>query len=123
MRGVDEGDEELRSVGVLSSVGHGEEAWGVVLVDEVLIVELGAIDGLATGAVSSGEIATLGHELGNDSVERAALVVEGLAGLADTLLTGAETSEILGGDGGVSEELEHNALSGLSTNGDIEENV
>ena len=56
-------------------------------------------------------------------MERAALVVEGLAGLADTLLTGAETSEILGGDGGVSEELEHNALSGLSTNGDIEENV
>ena len=44
MRGVDEGDEELRSVGVLASVGHGEEAWGVVLVDEVLVVELGAID-------------------------------------------------------------------------------
>ena len=44
VRSVHEGDEELGAVGVLASVGHGEEAWGVVLVDEVLVVELGSID-------------------------------------------------------------------------------
>jgi hypothetical protein len=35
-----------------SSVGHGEDARASVLVDEVLISELGAVDGLATGACS-----------------------------------------------------------------------
>jgi hypothetical protein len=121
MRGLNEGDEELRAVGVLASVGHGEEAWDVVLVDEVLIVEFHAVDGLAASAVASGEVATLSHELSNDSVEAAALVVEGLAGLADALLTGAESSEVLRGDGGVGEELELDAASGLTTDRNVEE--
>ena len=30
-------DEELRTIGVRSSVRHGEEAWLVVLMDEVLV--------------------------------------------------------------------------------------
>lgn len=63
VRSVHEGDEELGAVGVLASVGHGEEAWGVVLVDEVLVVEFHAVDRLATGAVADGEVATLCHEL------------------------------------------------------------
>lgn len=121
MRGLNEGDEELRAVGVLASVGHGEEAWHVVLILEVLVVEFHAVDGLAASAVASSEVAALSHELSDDSVEAAAFVVEGLAGLADAPLTGAESSEVLRGDGGVLEELELDAASGLTTDRNVEE--
>lgn len=47
--------------------------------------------------VTTGEVTTLEHELGDDAVEVGALVVEGLAGAAGSLLTGAESAEVLGG--------------------------
>jgi hypothetical protein len=45
--------------------------------------------------VAAGEVTTLKHELGNDTVEGRALVVERLARAAGTLLTGAESAEVL----------------------------
>ena len=42
-------------------------------------LELVSIDGLASGSVFPGEVATLDHESRDDSVERRSLVVEGLA--------------------------------------------
>lgn len=42
--GDDSGDEELRTVGVLSGVGHGEEEWLLVLQLEVLICKLLSVD-------------------------------------------------------------------------------
>ena len=116
-----EAHEELGSVGVGASVGHGEDAGADVLVFEVLIGELHAVDGLATSTVSGGEITTLGHEAGDDSVEGATLVVEGLAGLANALLTSAESSKVLGALGGVSVEVDLDAAGGLATDGDVEE--
>lgn len=78
---------------------------------EVLVLELLAIDGLATSAVASSEVTTLHeesmssfiqqlvhhappamqlsdleHEVGNHAVEARVLEVEGLAGLASALL-------------------------------------
>ena len=47
--------------------------------------------------VAAGEVTTLKHELGDDAVEGRALVVEGLARFAGTLLTGAEGTEVLCG--------------------------
>ena len=47
--------------------------------------------------VAAGEVTTLKHELGDDTVEGGALVVEGLARLAGTLLTSAESAEVLSG--------------------------
>jgi hypothetical protein len=79
-RARDSGDEELGAVGARASVGHGEEARGGVPELEVLVRELGAIDGLATSAVEVGEVTTLEHKLGDDAVEDGALVVERLAG-------------------------------------------
>lgn len=38
----------------------------------------------------------LAHELRDNAVKRAALVVELLSGLADSLLSGAEGTEVLG---------------------------
>ena len=49
----------LRAVGARSSVGHGEHAGASVLLDEVLILKLLAVDALSTGSVSAGEVATL----------------------------------------------------------------
>ena len=79
MWGGTEAEEELGSVGVWSSVGHGEEEWLGVLQGEVLVSELVSVDGLATGSVSDGEVTSLGHEAVDDSVEDASLEVEWLA--------------------------------------------
>lgn len=80
------------SLRVGASVGHGEETGTSVLDVEVLVGELLAVDGLATGAVTTGEITTLKHELGDDAVESRALV-------AEALLAGAESAEVLSGLG------------------------
>jgi len=63
-----------------------------VLLDEVLIGELLTIDGFATSSVSAGEVTSLEHELGDDTVE-------GRVGVAETLLTSAQSSEVLSGSG------------------------
>ena len=98
-----------------SSVGHGEDTGAGVLQIEVLVLKLLAVDGLTTGAlpivshcyrivggwdityVAAGKVTTLEHELGDDTVERRALVVEGLARAAGTLLAGAKSAEVLSG--------------------------
>jgi hypothetical protein len=64
----------LASVGVGARVGHGEKAWNAVLVLEVLIRKLLAVDALTAGAVVVGEVAPLQHETWNHAVEAGALV-------------------------------------------------
>lgn len=54
---------------------------------EILISELAAIDGLATSAIVVGEVSTLAHEVGDDTVENATLVTE-------TLFSCAESTEV-----------------------------
>lgn len=56
--GLDGADEELGAVGVGTGVGHGQDSGAGVLQREVLILELGAVDGLASSAVVVGEVTT-----------------------------------------------------------------
>ena len=70
---------------------------------EVLVGELLAVDGLATGAVATGEVTALEHELGDDAVEGRALV-------AEALLAGAEGAEVGSGLGNdIVEQVEGDA--------------
>ena len=78
VRCVDEAEEELGAVGAWASVSHGEDSSAGVLVLEVLIIELSAIDTFAASTVACGEISTLSHEVWDDSVELAALEMKWL---------------------------------------------
>ena len=89
-------DEELTPVGVLARIRHREEPRTQMPVLEILILELGAVDGVAAGPIHLGDVAALTHEAGNDPVENAALVVKGLSEFPDARLARAELSEILG---------------------------
>jgi len=113
--GGDGAQEELASVGVRSSIGHGQNTWPLVLQLEVFISKLVAINRLSSGAVVVGEIASLAHELGDDAMEAGALESE-------ALLTGAESAEILGGLGNdVGPQRHNNAAQRLAVGSNIEE--
>jgi hypothetical protein len=112
-RAGDEGNEELRSVGVGTSIGHGQKTTDSVLNEEVFVSELSTIDGFTTSTVTDSEITTLSHESRDDSVENAVLEVEGLAALTGSLFTSAESSEVFSTLGGlVSEKFENKSAQG-----------
>jgi len=113
--GLGGAEEELRPVGVGSSVGHGQDTRAGVLEGEVLVLELVAVDGLAPGAVARGEVTTLAHEVGDDPVEGGALEPE-------ALLPGAEGAEVLRGLGHhVSAQLHDDLAHRGTVGGDVEE--
>jgi len=113
-RGFGGAQEKLGAVRVGSGVGHRQNTWASVLQLEVLVLELVAVDGLAPGSVVVGEVATLAHEVGDDTVERRAL--EPVA-----LLAGAKATEVLGRLGDhVRAELHDDPSDRLVAGGDIE---
>jgi len=81
--------EKLAAVCVRPGVGHGKDSWSCVLEGEVFIWELVSIDGFASSSVVVGEVTSLTHEVGNDSVEGGLLE-------AEPLLASAESTEVLG---------------------------
>jgi len=109
-------EEELRAVGVGTSVGHAENTGASVRQLEVLVRELLAVDALATSAVVSSEVTALAHEAGNDAVEAGALE-------AKALLASAQSAEVLGSLGGVVEQLHDDLASGLPTDVHLKENL
>jgi len=113
--GLSSAQEKLRTVGVGSSVSHGQDSRSGVLQLEVLVLELVTVDGLAPGAISSGEVATLAHEVGDDTVEGGSLV-------AVSLLAGAQGAEVLAGLGDdVASQLHDNFSDGSAIGGDVKE--
>lgn len=93
-----------------------------MLLLKVLVVELLAVDALAASSVAGGEVTALDHELLDDAVELAALVVQGLSRLSQALLAGAEGAEVLGRLGhNVIVQLKGDAAGSLVADLDVEE--
>ncbi len=111
------GDKELRAVGVLTSVGHGQHEWLRVIVLKVLISELGTVDGATTGTVLLGVVTSLAHKVWNDSVEGAASVAQII-----TLLTSAQSSKVLCSPWHVrGKELKGDSAEAFVISGNVEE--
>jgi hypothetical protein len=66
-----------------------------VFSSKILIVECSTVDGVSTGTVTIGYIATLDDESGDDTVEFGILVGELCVGVLTGVIGGAETTEIL----------------------------
>jgi len=116
-RGLGRAEEELASVGVGAGVGHGEDAGSGVLLDEILVGELVAVDGLAAGAVAAGEVASLAHEAGDDAMEGGALI-------AEPLFPGAEGAEVLRRlRANVGVQRHHDPARSLTVQRHVEENL
>ncbi len=109
--GVGSCDEKLAAIGAGASVGHGQ-AERLVSQFEVLILKARAVDGLAASTVSSGEVATLDHEVGDDAVEGAALVPQGAPILFDVAF--AERDEVFDGFGDSGAEHVEDNVTGSS---------
>ena len=71
MRRRTEAEEELGTVCIGASICHGEDSTACMAIYEVLISEGTAVvvDGRSTSAIVVREVATLGHESVNNSVE------------------------------------------------------
>jgi len=91
---LSEGDIELGSISVGARVGHGELVLLGMLNVEVLILKLCPEDRFSTFAVAQCEIATLGHELGDDSVELAAPVTQRYAFASHSHISFGKTDEV-----------------------------
>ena len=117
-------DEELASVCVWTSVSHRQKSRDLVRNLKAFVSESPAVDGLSAGSVAARDVPALYHEVGDDAVERRALVVEGLPALAVAFLAGADRAEVLAGDRGpVAEELEHDAADRFVADLDVEEGL
>jgi hypothetical protein len=79
----------ILTIGVRTSVGHAQQPGLGVFDLEVLIIEFLSVDGFSASAIAFGEVSTLDHELGDDTMEARALV-------AEAMLTGGELEEVPG---------------------------
>lgn len=102
---LDSAQEELGTIGVGSSIGHGQDARASVTQGEVLIGKLLAVNGLPACSIAISEVTTLTHEVGDHTVEAAALVTE-------ALLPSAQGTEVLS-------SLRHDISTQLQKIGDI----
>ena len=75
-RGLLRGDEELRAIGVRTSIGHRHNSGSGVLQNKVLILKFVAVDRFSASAIVIGEVTALAHKVWNDAMERATLVTE-----------------------------------------------
>lgn len=85
-------DKKLTSICSRSSVSHWQTE-GLVSKFEVFVFETSSKDWLSSSSVSSCEISTLDHEIGNDSVERTSCVFECSAVVFDVSL--AKSDKVL----------------------------
>ena len=73
-------DEELTTISIRSSIGHRQNTGACVLQNEVLVIKFLTENRSSTPSIAVGEIASLDHEVGDDSMENAPLVSVPLGG-------------------------------------------
>ena len=92
-------NKKLRPVRVRPAVGHAQQTSSIVAHLTRFIRKLAARPTLAARAVSPRKVAALGHEVGNDAVERCGSVASlslGEGGLGIAALARAEHPKVLG---------------------------
>ena len=123
MRAIVEQNIELTSIGILTSIGHGEQTSARVFHNEVLIFELAAIDGFSITTVFSGDFTTLSHEAWDDSMKMAPLEMKRPPRFTIPLLSSAQCSKVLSCQrGSFNIELEYNT-SGAAPNIHVKEDL
>merc|ERR1719506_1441972 len=73
----------------------GEQEFFTVFVLEIFICEFLSVNAFSPNPASVSEVAALEHEVRNDTMENAALVVQSLAFFANTLFACAKSSKVL----------------------------
>lgn len=112
---LDSANEELASVGVTASVGHGENTGTGVLQLEVLVRELATVNGLAASTIALGKVTTLDHKVLDNSVERRALIAVTKV-LPIRVLTSSKRTEVLGSLGhSLAVKTHDDSTEGLTT--------
>uniref|UniRef100_A0A8I3PCL9 Peptidylprolyl isomerase A n=1 Tax=Canis lupus familiaris TaxID=9615 RepID=A0A8I3PCL9_CANLF len=108
-------DEKLGTVCVGSSVGHGQDARPCVLQDEVLVIKLLPVDGLAASAIVTREVPTLAHKSRDNPVKAGTFVTE-------SLLSSTQSTKVLCCLWNfVCKQLERDAAQRLAVHGDVKE--
>lgn len=87
-------NEELRTVGIRTSISHREKTRTCVLQLEVFIVELFTVDAFTTSTITISEITTLNHEIRNNTMENGTLVVKRLSRFTNALFTSTKSTEV-----------------------------
>ena len=116
----------MRAIRVRSCVGHGQASKSSVLTSlapEVLVSELLSVNRLAACPVPTSEVATLAHEIFDDTVKGGTLEIQRFAALAHALLASAEAAKVFDGLGhNIMIKLELDSPRGRTADGYVEEN-
>lgn len=90
--------------------------------NEVFIPESSTVNGFSTSAISSSDITTLSHEVGNNSMENTVFVVQFLSISHTAFFSSTECSEVFSCFRClVCKKLNYNSSSKLTSNWDVEE--
>jgi hypothetical protein len=94
-----------------------------MLKGEIFILKLQAINGFTSGAIASGEVTSLAHEIGNDPMKARPFVGELLAALTHPLFPGAKGTKIFGCDRNcVGKQFEAQPPGMFPANADVKKN-
>ena len=110
-------NKELTPIGILlSAISHAQPVGLVMLVGEVLVLEVVAVDAFSSCTVSLSNIPCLYHEPWDNPMKNIPLVVQILATQPFSLFASTKTPEVLCGLGDVIKKFEFDSSDGFALN-------